>query len=176
MYARIGVRDAASFTQACLRGYAPNGVVVGVTEKHAIASARRATNGTTMDFVVDPLVPRLSFLSFTRTKTLRELEYSPDGVEPFQAADFKSRDERRSSFARCFAIRTSAARRACSRRRSRCAAPTIAPIAVNAKLLDFAVVEATRVRQEDHRAGAARLDAIATTDAQTELVNRLRRG
>jgi len=41
---------------------------------------------------VDPLVPRLSFLSFTRTKTLRELDYSPDGVEPFQAGDFKSRD------------------------------------------------------------------------------------
>jgi hypothetical protein len=175
VYARVGVRDVASFTQACLRGYEPNGVVVGVTEKHAIASARRATNGTTMDFVVDPLVPRLSFLGFTRTKTLRDLEYSPDGVEPFQAADFKSRDDAK-AFVRKVLIDQD------GRGATRLFAPALAmrgaddrSVAVNAKLLDFAVAEASVFGKKVIAQVPLALDAIATTDAQTEFVNRLRR-
>jgi len=176
VYARIGVRDAAAFTQACLRGYEPNGVVVGVTEKHAIASARRATNGTAMDYVVDPLVPRLSFLSFTRTKTLRELEYSPDGVEPFQAADFKSRDDAKTFVRKVLADQD-------ARGATRLFAPALAMraaddrlVAVNAKLLDFAVAEASVFGKKIIAQVPLALEAIATATAQTELVNRLRRG
>ena len=176
IYARVGVRDVASFTQACLRGYEPSGVVVGVTEKHAIAAARRATNGTTMDFLVDPLVPRLSFLSFTRTKTLRQLEYSPDGVEPFQAADFKSREE-----AKAFvqAVLGDQDQRGVSKLFSPALAMRSADdriIATNAKLLDFAVAEGSVFRKKIIAQLPLALDAISTTEAQTELVNRLRRG
>jgi serine/threonine protein kinase len=176
IYTRIGVRDVASFTQACLRGYEPNGVVVGVTEKHAIAAARRATSGTSMDFAVDPLVPRLSFLSFTRTKTLRELEYSPDGVEPFQAADFKSRDDAK-EFVRSVLADQDA------RGATRLFAPALAMrsaddrvVATNAKLLDFAMTEGLVFGKKIVAQVPLALDAIATATAQTELVNRLRRG
>lgn len=176
VYARVGVRDVASFTQACLRGYEPNGVVVGVTEKHAIASARRATNGTTMDFVVDPLVPRLSFLSFTRTKTLRDLEYSPGGVEPFQAADFKSRDDAKAFVRKVLGDQD-------ARGATRLFAPALAMrgaddrlVAVNAKLLDFAVAESSVFGKKVIAQVPLALESIATTEAQTDLVNRLRRG
>jgi serine/threonine-protein kinase len=176
VYTRVGVRDAASFTQACLRGYAPHGVVVGVTEKNAIAAARRATSGTTMDFVVDPLVPRLSFLSFTRTKTLRELDYSPDGVEPFQAGDFKSRDDAKDFVRKVLRDQD-------ERGATRLVAPALAMraiddriVAVNAKLLDFAVAESSVFGKKVIAQVPLALDAISTTEAQTELVNRLRRG
>lgn len=175
VYTRIGVRDAAAFTQACLRGYEPNGVVVGVTEKHAIASARRSTNGTEMDYVVDPRVPRLSFLSFTRTKTLRDLEYSPDGVEPFQAADFKSREDAKEFVRKVLADQD-------GRGATRLFAPALAmrasddrTVAVNAKLLDYAVAEASVFGKKIIAQVPLSLDAISTTDAQTDFVNRLRR-
>jgi eukaryotic-like serine/threonine-protein kinase len=176
IYERVGVRDAASFTQACLRGYAPHGVVVGVTEKNAIAAARRATNGTTMDFIVDPLVPRLSFLSFTRTKSLRELAYSPDGVEPFQAGDFKSRDEAKEFVRKVLRDQD-------ERGATRLVAPALAMraaddrlVAVNAKLIDFALAETAVFGKKMIAQVPLALEAITTAEARTDLVNRLRRG
>jgi serine/threonine-protein kinase len=175
VYARVGVRDVGAFAQACLRSAEPTGVVVGVTEKYAIAAARRATNSTNIEFLVDPLVPRMGFLGFTRTKTLREMTYSPDGIEPFQAADFKSQADAKEFVRKVLAEQD-------MRGVSRLYAPALAirgsddrTISTNAKLIDFAVTESAVYHKKVIAQVPLNLEAVATESARIELVNRLRR-
>jgi hypothetical protein len=176
VYARVGVHDVGAFTQACLHGYLPTGVVVGVTEPAAISPARRAANGTGMEFAVDPLVPRMSFMGFSRTKSLTKLAYSPAGLEPHQAIDFKANEEAK-EFVRAVL------REQDERGTSRLFAPALAirsaddrAIATNAKLLDYALAEEGVFRKPIAAQVPVSLEVICTVDAQTELANRLRRG
>lgn len=175
IYVRVGTADVDSLTNACLHGDKPDGIVVGATEPAAIERARRTANAAGAEFLADPLVLRLAFMSFSRTKTLRELPYAPEGLQPYQANEFRSheacrsfargvlrwQDERAATrlFAPSFPIRT----------------PADAWIARSATLLDRAVAERDVFRKPIVAPIAVGLEAICSVDAQTDLVNRLRR-
>lgn len=88
--ARVGDRDVDDFANACLHGDAPTGVVVGITERTAFPIARRAAHYHDAKFAVDPLVLRTGLSNFSRTKALKSLPYSPDGLSPWQPGDFRS--------------------------------------------------------------------------------------
>jgi serine/threonine protein kinase len=177
IYVRVGTADVGAFTQACLRGYEASGIVVGVTEGTAIAPARRATAHSEMEFLVDPLVPRLGFLGHARTKSLRQLDYSPPGLEPYQAPDFKAHETAK-QFVRKVLLDQD------ERGADRLFAPALPirsdddkTIALNAKLIDYAVTERSTFANKPIAAQVpVSLELICTTDARTELANRLRRG
>jgi hypothetical protein len=117
----------------------------------------------------------LGFLSFSRTKTLRQLGYSPRGLEPYQAVDFKTHEEAK-QFVR------EVLRDQDERGANRLFAPALPirsaddkTIAVSAKLLDYALAEQSVFGKPIAAQVPVSLEVICTTTAQTELVNRLRR-
>ncbi len=184
VYIRTGVADVNSVFNACMHDYTPTGIVVGATEPAAVERARRAATGCGSEFMVDPLVMRYAFMSFPRTKTLLGLPYAPkapDGaglassLQPYGAKEFRSQ-ERCREFARAVLAWQD------EKAVTRLLAPAFpirtaddAWIAANATLLDCAVAERAVFRKPIVGQIAVSLEAICSPDAQTELVNRLRR-
>ena len=184
VYIRTGVADVDAVFNACMHEYTPTGIVVGATEPAAVERARRAATGCGSDFMVDPLIMRYAFMSFPRTKTLLSLPYAPkapDGAEPaaslqpYGAKEFRSR-ERCREFARAVL----------GWQDEKAATRLLAPafpirtaddpwIAANATLLDCAVAERGVFHKPIVGQIPVSLEAICSPDAQTELVNRLRR-
>ncbi len=175
VYVRTGVADVDSVFNACLHGYIPTGIVVGATEPAVVERARRAANGNRSDFVDDPLVLRLAFMSFSRTKALRELPYAPKTLQPYDAKEFRSH-ERCREFARdvlAWQDEKAVTRLLAPAFPIRSAADPW--IAANATLLDRAVAEREVYRKPIVGQVPVSLEAICAVDGQTELVNRLRR-
>lgn len=184
VYIRTGLADVDAVFNACMHHYTPTGIVVGATEPAAVARARRAATGCGSEFMVDPLVMRYAFMSFPRTKALLGLPYAPkapDGAEaaaslqPYGAKEFRSRERCREFTRAVLAWQDEKAA-------TRLLAPAFPIrtaddpwIAANATLLDCAVAE----REVFHKPIVGQipvsLEAICSPDAQTELVNRLRR-
>jgi serine/threonine-protein kinase len=155
VYVRVGVADVDSLFNVYMRRHTPSGVVVGAREPAAVERARRAAGGNRMDFLADPLTLRLAYMSFSRTKGLRDLSYAPKTLQPYEAKEFRPhercrdfarevlqwQDEKAATrlFAPAFPIRSAAD-------------PWIA---ANATLVDRARCRARRLSQADHRADSS---------------------
>jgi hypothetical protein len=176
VYVRVGVADVDSLFIVCMHGHAPSGVVVGATEPAAVERARRAAGGNRIDFLADPLILRLAYMSFSRTKSLRELPYAPKTLQPYEAREFRPHE-------RCRDF----AREVLQWQDEKAATRLFAPafpirgaadpwIVANATLVDRAVAERDVFRKPIIAPIPVSLEAICTVDGQTDLVNRLRRG
>ena len=81
IFLRVGRRDADAAMNACLGGDSPTGLVATISERTAAVTARKAAQLHDLSFAVDPLVWRMSSSNFSRTKSLRQLPYAPDGPD-----------------------------------------------------------------------------------------------
>jgi hypothetical protein len=95
IFLRVGRRDAHAAANACIRGDRPTGLVVPISERDALIVAGRTARAYNLSFGVDHLLWRMASSNFSRTKTLRELPYAPQGLSPLRPDNLRSLDSSR---------------------------------------------------------------------------------
>jgi len=172
-----GGDQAAPLIDACVAGLNPSGVVMPITERHAVGDVRRTAKQYGIPYAVDPFVFRLAFPNFGTVKGLRDRSYAPlDRLTPYQPDDLRSLEEARRVahgaideqdhcgadffFAASFAIRDLDDKW----------------LVRNAKLLDQSLAHADAYGKPLFATLELPLEALSTPDAQIRLANRLSRG
>jgi eukaryotic-like serine/threonine-protein kinase len=172
-----GGSEAAPLIDACVAGLNPSGLVMPITERHAVGDVRRAAKEYGVPYTVDPLVFRLAFPNFSSVKGLRGRSYAPlDRLTPYQPEDLRPLDEARRVahgaideqeecgadfyFSASFAIRDLDDKW----------------LVRDAKLLELSLAHASAYGKPLIATLELPLEALSTPEAQIRLANRLARG
>jgi serine/threonine-protein kinase len=94
LYLRVR-HDVIDAARVALGGVQPDGFIVGVNDRHPLRDARRLGRALGVPLGADPALMRMAYPRWSRTKSLRELPYAPQGLAPHHPDDLRPLDTAR---------------------------------------------------------------------------------